>query len=117
MITENEEIIKMLGWKLIKFNNYFHWEKPNGIKIATFKTIHFDTDANLQMEVINFIEALGFNFKINRSWISIEPTFDSVKFGHFESVIGHSDRGGPFTKSFAIYQMLYNFAQYYNINK
>lgn len=113
MKIKNEEIVRMLGWKIIKKDNYFIYEKSNGVQYATFKELLFHSDANWQFEAIDFIEnKLGFDFCIDRSFVSIRVTSESI--GFFETSVGHSNRGGKLSKKEAVFEAIHQVSSYIN---
>lgn len=72
---KNEVIARMIGWKIVTNGFYHQWEKPNGEKIACFKSLHFDTDLNWQYEAIKCLKKFEFYMIIACNMVLIKDAY------------------------------------------
>lgn len=103
--TQNNKLIaEFMGYNLEIVNNEFYFTHDDMLESLSDEELHFDTDWNWLMEVVEKIENLGFDVVINYNICTI--TNGENEFRH---EVGQ--------KIYATYQAVIEFINWYNEKK
>lgn len=109
LFKEKNELIASIMWKVQRGPFYFEWWKDSEgkNKIPCFKPLLFHSDANWQMEAIEFLKSKRWHIEIEDNEVTIFD--DDVKFFANGTIICCKSNN---TKS-AIFEALYEFSKIY----
>ena len=112
----NKKCTKFLDWKIVPKNAsnktnsselYKEWLKPNGETTPTWKELHFHSDWNWIMEVVEKIENIKYSISVTGNFCHIAKVEENI------GITLGSYQGS--TKKEAVVQAINQFIDWYNL--